>query len=173
MIEESARVLSVDAGIATVSVQRRSACGSCSAKVGCGTALLASWLPQRRLTFQVENHVGARLGDMVVIGLDEQRLQRYAMVLYATPLAGLLVGAVTGQWLAGVIGTGPELTSVVFGLSGVLTALVWVRRGSTGLDSGKTGGVQLIRVSKPGIASSNSVLVELLTEAKIRQEKGN
>lgn len=110
---------------------------------------------------------------MVVIGLDEQRLQRYAMVLYATPLAGLLVGAVTGQWLAGVIGTGPELTSVVFGLSGVLTALVWVRRGSTGLDSGKTGGVQLIRVSKPGIASSNSVLVELLTEAKIRQEKGN
>lgn len=172
MIEESARVLRVNAGIATVSVQRRSACGTCSVHSGCGTALLASWLPRRRLTFGVDNRVGARLGDTVVIGLDEQHLQRYAMLLYATPLVGLLVGALMGQWLAGAIGTGPELMSVVFGLSGVIMALVRVWRRGPGLDSHDRGAVQLIRVADPAAADSARV-ADLLTEAQRGYGKGN
>lgn len=149
MIEESARVLDVDEDVATVSIERRSACGSCSAHGGCGTALLAAWLPQRRLTFRLHNRVGARRGDTVVVGLDERHLQRYAMMLYATPLVGLLAGAVSGSWLAGMIGVDTELMSVIFGLSGLLVALRWIWHRTHWHGGRSQAGVRLVRVLTP------------------------
>jgi sigma-E factor negative regulatory protein RseC len=130
VIEASARVVAVDGDRARVAVERQTACGSCAAKGGCGTRLISDWLPQRQLSFELDNQIGARPGDRVIVGLDESRMQRYALQLYAIPLAGLLLGAVGGHQFFAYQGWPAEPGSMLLGLLGVAAALHWVwRRG--------------------------------------------
>ena len=118
VIEEQGSVISGDGDFVVVSVERQSACGSCSAKAGCGTSLLADWFPRRRLTLRLPNTVGAKPGEAVVLGLDEARFQTASLLLYALPLAGLLLGAIAGESLVGVVGGPPELGGVGGGNAG-------------------------------------------------------
>lgn len=149
MIEEQARVVRVQGDIAEVIAERQSACNSCSVRGGCGTSLLAEWFPRRRLTFQLRNDIGAGLGDAVIVGLDERLLQRGALLLYATPLGGLLLGAVLGERLAPHIGLPAELGAVLTGLLGLTAALLLVRHVSLGRHLGGQQGVRLLRLAPP------------------------
>lgn len=146
MIEEQASVVAVADGMAEVATLRRSACGSCNAKSGCGTSILAAWFPQRQLTFRLPNQVGARPGDTVVVGLDEARLQRASVLLYGLPLLGLLAGAVIGEAIVGHLAASAELGAVSGGLFGLTAALVFVRNHSVANLRRRGNGVQLLRV---------------------------
>ena len=154
MIEERASVVAVEDGIAEVATLQRSACGSCNAKAGCGTSILAAWFPQRKLTFRLPNTVSARAGDTVVVGLDEASLQRASAMLYGLPLLGLLAGAMLGEAAVGhflaspMVGhePGSELGAVSGGLLGLTAALKFVRRYSTANLRRRGKGVQLLRV---------------------------
>jgi sigma-E factor negative regulatory protein RseC len=126
VIEASAQVVSVQGNRARVVVERQTACGGCAGKTGCGTRFLAEWLPQRQLSFDLDNGINARVGERVVVGIDEGRFQRFAVMLYALPVFGLLAGAVVGQTLFPVLGLAAELGSVLAGLLGVAAALSWV-----------------------------------------------
>jgi sigma-E factor negative regulatory protein RseC len=157
VIEESARVARVDGDTVEVVTERRSACGSCAAQKGCGTSLLAAWFPQRQLRFRVFNAVGARVGDQVVVGLDEAYLQRGALLLYAVPLAGLLLGAVAGEFAFGALGLHPEPGAIGGGLLGLSGALGLVRR--TRLESAGEHAVRLLRLAQPSIPVTSGLLV--------------
>ena len=146
MIEEQATVRALKGGHAEIEIQRQSACGSCKAKGGCGTSLLAEWFPSRQWLFVLPNRVDAKPGDTVVVGLDEGYLQRGSLLLYALPLAGLLMGAVIGEQLFIRLGLSAELGSILLGLSGVIVALLAVRHISLRLSQGSEAGVQLLRV---------------------------
>ncbi len=145
MIEEEASVVRVSAGLAEIVTDRRDACGSCSAKHGCGTSLLATWLPQRRLSFRITNEIGAQVGDRVVVGLDESALQRGSLLLYAAPLVGLLSGAIAGEGLFPRVGWSSELGAVLLGLLGLTMALGLVRRITAGREVGGRDGIRLLR----------------------------
>lgn len=149
MIEETARVARVDGEAVEVITERRSACGSCAAQKGCGTSLLAAWFPQRQLRFRVHNAVGARVGDQVVVGLDEAYLQRGALLLYAVPLAGMLMGAVAGEFALGAAGLHPEPGAIGGGLLGLFAALRFVRRNR--LEPAGEHAVRLLRLARPSI----------------------
>lgn len=154
MIEEQARVVSLQGDFAEVTVRQPSACGSCSAKGGCGTSLLAAWFPRRHLSFRMRNDIGARPGDTVTVGLDERYLQRGSLLLYALPLAGLLFAAILGERLFLSAGLSPELGAVLSGLLGLGGALITVRRLTTRSTAGAASGVRLLRVTgrQPGSA---------------------
>jgi sigma-E factor negative regulatory protein RseC len=139
VIEASAHVVSVHGDRARVVIERQTACGGCAGKTGCGTRFLAEWLPQRQLSFDLDNRIGARVGERVVVGIDEARFQRYAVMLYALPVFGLLAGAVFGQTLFPFLGLSAELGSVLAGLLGVAAALSWVWRRSRGVKTDNSG----------------------------------
>lgn len=123
MIEQQGTVQALEGELAVVAVARQSACGSCSAKTGCGTSLIGSLFPQREQRLRLPNTVQAEPGDRVVIGLPEAGLQRASLMLYGLPLAGLIGGAALGQaW------GGDELRSVLGGVLGAVLALFAVRR---------------------------------------------
>ena len=145
MIEEQARVVRLDGDLAEILIQRQSACGSCNVKSGCGTSLLANWFPQRRLTLRLNNHIHAQAGDMVVLGLDEATLQRSSLLLYALPLAGLLLAAIAGEQVFGFLGLPKELGAVLSGLLGLIAALLYVRGRSREMVRRGDGGVRLLR----------------------------
>ena len=103
MIEEQAVVISSEGAFATVEARRSHACGPCGAKSVCGVSALAKLLGKRRSSVKVRNPIGAGPGERVVVGLDESVLTRGSFVIYIVPLLTLVMFAVGGQWLAGVL----------------------------------------------------------------------
>ena len=130
MIEETAKVIDLDGKYAWVETQRKSACASCSVNKGCGTATIAKVLGKRRTRVKTINQLGAKSGDMVVIGIQEQALVRGSIAVYAIPLLLLLAGGLIGDWLGK--GSGSENLSILFGLAGLGLGFVWLSYFSRG-----------------------------------------
>lgn len=92
MIEESAQVTRVvDSGV-WIEVNRKSACAACSAQAGCGQKKLVDWLPTKQVELFVDNPLNLILspGQVVTVGLEEGALVRASMLVYLTPLFGLI-----------------------------------------------------------------------------------
>lgn len=122
MIEEHAVVVATEGEFAWLETERKSTCGSCAVRKGCGTGALANVVGKKLTRVVALNGVGAQAGDRVVVGIDEASLVRGSLAVYALPLLALFVGALLGQvWLqeAGAMGGG---------LAGLLAGLAWLRR---------------------------------------------
>jgi len=164
MLEEEGIVLSVIGDIAEVVAETKSTCGSCSAKSGCGTSLLADLFPKRNRSFQANNSVSAQVGDRVIIGLDESALQLASLLVYLAPLLGLIGGALIGTRLASVLLSGvAEAASIGFGVAGFVLMLVAVSKLSPLLSSRDRYQARIIRILAPQTVSIN--------EMKITEEK--
>lgn len=117
MIEEQVVVTSTTETGAWVEGIQQSACGSCSAKAGCGQHTMSQlgkkvtlWL-----AFSTESKIAKDtliVGQQIVVGLPEGAILRSTFVLYGVPLAALVLGAITGHSLGGEVGS--IITSVVF-----------------------------------------------------------
>lgn len=128
MIEERAQVLAVDGDTVLLQTQRQSTCGSCSVKSGCGTSVLASVVGKKISQLQVANTLGARAGDEVVLGLEENALVTGSLLVYMLPLFMLLLGAMAGEGLADYLAMDAELTPIVGGAAGFMLAVLLTRR---------------------------------------------
>ncbi len=119
MLTETGKVIAVDRDRALVETVRRSVCGSCAVNKACGTGVIAKVMGRQRFQVEALNPVGARVGEEVVIGIEDRVLVRSSLLAYALPLALMLVGGVLGEWLRGGalegIGAGEGLTIVLAG----------------------------------------------------------
>jgi len=129
MIRESGQVVDVEGDYAWIESERRSTCGGCSARKGCGTGAIAKVLGRKRLNLRAINRANARIGDHVVIGIAESGVVRGSLAVYAVPLAGLFAGAVTGHVAGGLLSmTVSDLPAIAGAVTGLAAALVWLRR---------------------------------------------
>lgn len=129
MIEETGQVVEVQGEFAWIESERSSTCGGCSMRSGCGTAALAKVLGQRRVRLRVLNHVNARVGDTVVVGIAESGLVRGSLAVYVVPLAAFLGGALAGQVLGNyVVAGGSELAAICGAVAGLVAGLAWLQR---------------------------------------------
>jgi sigma-E factor negative regulatory protein RseC len=128
MIEESARVVEVSGDYAWVETEPATSCGSCSARAGCGTSVLATLFGRRDAPVRALNRAGARAGEQVVIGISESSLVRGSLAVYMVPLAGLLAGALAGRYIGMELLPGhAELASIAGAVAGLLAGLAWLR----------------------------------------------
>ena len=129
MIEEQVIVTSITAKGAWVEGIKQSACGSCSAKVGCGQHTMSQlgrkvslWL-----AFEATAHNqwqrNLQLGQQIVVGLPEGAILKSTLVLYGVPLFTLVLGAVLGNFFRGEAGA--IITSMLFMLLGFKLARYW------------------------------------------------
>lgn len=140
MIEETALVVVAGSAGVWVETQRQSACGHCSARKGCGTAVLGKVMGQKRSRVQVANpdETPLRVGDEVVIGIEESALVRGSMAIYLVPLLGFFLFGVLGQLLSQQLfleqadGSGGEGLSILFSLGGLFLGFAWARRYARG-----------------------------------------
>jgi len=153
MLEEEGIVIDIQGDYAEVEAQPKAGCGSCSARKGCGTSLVASLFPGRRHRFLARNEAGASTGDRVIIGLDEGALQLASLLLYLVPLLGLLGGALLGGWLARLLAVGDgELPSILLGAAGMVLAFAGIRNRWNGTSNRRFQAVVLRVLPGPGVA---------------------
>ncbi|MDO9064049.1 MAG: SoxR reducing system RseC family protein [Sulfuricella sp.] len=99
MIETEAVVVKIEQAVAYVQAERKSSCGGCS-ESSCGTSVLANFFGQKTPLYRASNEAGAKVGDRVVVGMNESALFKGTLLLYLFPLLLLFVGAVAGSALA-------------------------------------------------------------------------
>ncbi len=126
MIEEQAIVVSSEAGIAEVEIVRRSTCGACSARSGCGVSLLDRVLGRRPQRLLLVDKLSVRPGDEVIVGIPEGALLKAAVAAYMVPLIGLLAGAIGGDLLR-VDGSSGQSLPLLTGAVGFSVALLVTR----------------------------------------------
>ena len=146
MIEETAHVVDAEAEFAWVETERRSSCGSCSAK-GCGTGALSKILGRQRQRLKVLNPIGAKPGDDVVLGIREQAWLKGSVAVYIVPLLTLLAGALLGEGLAPQWGSDSEMLSLLFGLLGLAAGFLWLHRYNRGLSADEKFMAVILRLS--------------------------
>lgn len=99
MIETEAVVVKIEHAVAYVQAERKSSCSGCS-ESSCGTSVLANFFGQKVPLYRASNEVGAKVGDRVVVGMNESALFKGTLLLYLFPLLLLFAGAVAGSALA-------------------------------------------------------------------------
>ena len=129
MIEEQVVITSITPEGAWVEGMQQSACGSCSAKAGCGQHTMSQlgrkvslWLPLTDLADEAINEP-FRIGQQVVVGLPEGAILRSTVVLYGLPLIALVIGAIAGHAVWGEVGS--IILSVLSMLLGFKAARYW------------------------------------------------
>ena len=151
MIEASGIVVELEAGRAGIQPLEAPGCHGCSTG-GCGTASLARYFRRRQRTLWVGNGIGAKLGDSVIIGMEESSLMRMTWTVYALPLLGLLLGGIVGEELAD--GASPELAAPLLGLMGLFTGIAVARFLSTSRAGVKDGEqAQIVRIETPALGN--------------------
>jgi sigma-E factor negative regulatory protein RseC len=130
VIEEDARVLSIETGFAWVETTRRSSCSSCSASSGCGTSVVSKLFGERTNRLRVVDDIGVRAGDRVVIGISSSAVTRASLLAYLLPLAALMLGAYAAQ----VAGAGDEIVALI-GIVGLSLGLLVTGRLTGGAAS--------------------------------------
>ncbi len=98
MIEEQAVITKQDGDLVTLEIERQTACSLCGQTRGCGNATWGKLLGHDQHRVEVKNTLGAKVGDLVMVGLEEKIVLNAAMFLYVLPLAAMLIGALIAHW---------------------------------------------------------------------------
>ena len=130
MIEERAVILKlVNASvndnsnqIATLEIERKTACGLCGQTRGCGNSIWGKLFAHQSAAFKALNRINAKVGDSVIVGINEKALLKSAILLYLLPLATMLIGAILiRQFIA------TELGAMLGAAAGLMLGLFWVK----------------------------------------------
>lgn len=156
MIEEYAIVTELINEQATLELERRTACGLCGQKRGCGNAAWGKLLGHNRHAFIADNPVNAKIGDSVLVGINEKAVLNSAFFLYVLPLVGLLIGALLADYFFSnqfyvMLGAALGLTSGFLWVKGHL-----IGRNQSGLAYSSAYRAVILRIAEADNALENA-----------------
>ncbi|NLY75073.1 MAG: SoxR reducing system RseC family protein [Firmicutes bacterium] len=120
-IREVGQVVATEGPLAKVIVKRRSSCDKCGV---CGMG------NKPEIRFMLNNQIGAKVGDRVVVQIRSRALYKAAFLVYIIPLAALISGFILGQSAAISAGVGSgkaELIGIGTGFLGLSLAFLILR----------------------------------------------
>lgn len=100
MLETRVIVMETAPNIAWVQAVQSGSCEQCSGK-GCGSSKLGQLFCSKPRQFQVDNPIGAQIGDEVMVAVVEGAVLRGITVVYVLPLVFLLLGAMLAAHFSG------------------------------------------------------------------------
>ena len=128
MIEERAVILSLDSetslsdSTATLEIERKIACGLCGQTRGCGNSIWGKLFAHQSTAFKAQNRINAKVGDSVIVGINESALLKSALMLYILPLASMLIGTILATQLQDTNGY-----AMLGALLGLVLGFAWVK----------------------------------------------
>ena len=93
MMREWATVVAWQNGVATLHSEIKTSCNSCSARKGCGSAMLNKIGPKNAHVMQIASKEPLQPGQRIELGIKESSLLGSALLVYMTPLLGLFIFA--------------------------------------------------------------------------------
>ncbi|AHG19088.1 SoxR reducing system protein RseC [Chania multitudinisentens RB-25] len=124
MMKEWATVVSWQQGVALLRCEPKAGCSGCTTRSGCGARALNELGPESEHHLQVQIEQPLEPGQRVEIGIAEGSLLRSAMLVYMTPLFGVMFGGGLLQWWLGS-DAAALLGAVVGGGAAFLLARLW------------------------------------------------
>lgn len=123
MIEEAGVVVTVESDAVWVATQRKTTCGSCSARMTCGQGLMTSLASDKKPhLIKISTDLLLREGDQVTLGMPEELLVRSAFLVYMLPLLAMFISAL------GVNALNASEPWIIFAaVLGFLAGALWVR----------------------------------------------
>ncbi len=100
-MKEWATVVSWQQGVTLLRCEPKAGCGSCTARSGCGARALNELVPETEHQLQVHIDQPLEPGQRVEVGIAEGGLLRSAMLVYLTPLLGMMLGGTLLQYCFG------------------------------------------------------------------------
>ena len=128
MIEERAVILSLESepsatdSTATLEIERKIACGLCGQMRGCGNSIWGKLFAHQSTAFKAQNRINAKVGDSVIVGINEKALLKSALLLYILPLVTMLIGAILATKIYDT-----NAYAMLGALVGLLLGLLWVK----------------------------------------------
>ncbi|WP_172589577.1 SoxR reducing system RseC family protein [Shewanella xiamenensis] len=135
MMEEVARVVACDnQGWLTVEVELKSTCKSCSSSESCGTSAVAQAFSAKTQQFSIQSDRPCEVGELLKLGLPESVILKAAALVYLMPLLGLFLGAILGQFCAGLFEINSDICAIVFASLGAIAAWLIGKRQAKQLE---------------------------------------
>ncbi|WP_163936732.1 SoxR reducing system RseC family protein [Paraferrimonas sp. SM1919] len=128
MMQELAKVVAQKEGVVFLEIRRKSACGQCQAQDNCGTATVAKAFKETDQVLSIKTEQQFTVGDMLQIGLPEAHFLEAAATVYLLPLAGLVVGASLGHYVAMAMGINLEITAMLGATLGGIGSYLFSRK---------------------------------------------
>lgn len=126
MILEKAQVIHIDDDVVTVSAQIKTTCNACQAQSDCGTGTIAKAFASRHQSLTIQSLVPVKVGDVVTIGMPEERVLSASVWLYLVPLLTLLASTIAIDRALGLLGLDHELLAFAGALLMTFLSFVWV-----------------------------------------------
>ena len=144
MIEEEGVVKEVRGEKALVLTDRKAQCGQCMARgycemLGGGKEMLSEAL----------NPVGAKVEDIVRIGIPSGTVTKASLIVYLIPAAGIVVGGAVGYYIGRFYSLDLDLSTLVGSLAGIGISMVFVRLLSNILRKRPSYQLEIIKIINP------------------------
>lgn len=102
MIEEQAFIIALSKNNAVIEIKRQLSCRSCDAQSSCGTSSLSQLFAKRPSQFNLnisQNNAqkGLKVGDVIVIGLEDLSYLKVSLLIYILPIISLFLFALFAE----------------------------------------------------------------------------
>lgn len=127
-VEGIAQVVAIEGAVAWLEPEQTTGCKGCAAASSChtpGIGTIANRRAQRR--FALHNPGDLRVGERIVVGVNDGALMKAALTAYALPLATTLTAGGLAEWAAAGDLVGMAAMAAGLGL-GILAARVGAGR---------------------------------------------
>lgn len=105
----------VDGTIAKIKMQKHSACAACGK--------CASSTDKKDIIVEVDNNIGAKVGDYVEVNMDSVNVIKAAAIVYIVPLIALLGGTIISYGIFNFIDIGMN-KEVLSGFIGIVLTII-------------------------------------------------
>ncbi|MGI9130527.1 MAG: SoxR reducing system RseC family protein [Candidatus Methylopumilus sp.] len=125
MIEEQAVVIKASKERVTLEVVRSKPCGLCGQVRGCGNSIWGKIFSHQSGHIETRNDLNAKLGDVVILGIDETLMLKSSLMLYGVPLFLMFLGMVIANTFAK---EKVEFYALVGAVTGLFLGVVMIKR---------------------------------------------
>jgi sigma-E factor negative regulatory protein RseC len=125
MIEEQAVVIKASKERVTLEVVRDKPCGLCGQVRGCGNSIWGKIFSHQSGHIETRNDLNAKLGDVVILGIDETLMLKSSLMLYGVPLLSMFLCMVIANSFAKEM---VELYTLIGAVTGLFLGVVLIKR---------------------------------------------
>ncbi len=118
MIEEIGIVEKLDGDFAIISVERGSMCGNCPSKNVCHPFSDGD----NKITITAINKINAKVGDKVLLKIDDKNFLKASFIVYGIPIVILLVFSIIGKLLFK-----KDIFSFIVGFGGMIISYIGIK----------------------------------------------